>query len=92
MPFDLCPLTWLFLPAIGHDRPDPSHTTGAPADDILGARRCLLEQAAVLERFAEDNAEHRAMARVSHGRDLIAPLVDERAQPRLILGETAFDA
>src|SRR3954471_5352679 len=70
-------LTALLDPAGRHHAAARAGAVGAAAEQVGAAGECLLEEALVLERLAEDHVEHRAVAGVGHGRDPRAPLGDE---------------
>ena len=70
----------LFLPARREDGADTFHPAGAAADQVFQAGRALLEQTLVLERFTEDDVEHRPMSRVREVHHAAAPFVDEGAE------------
>src|SRR5688572_14636939 len=56
------------------------------ADQIAAALRRLVEQALVLEHFAEDHLEHALLTRVAHRLDDRPPFLDELGVAARVFG------
>src|SRR5829696_9270842 len=80
----------LFNPAGLHHLADPhADVRGATAQEIVASRQRLLEEALLLERLAQDDAQHAAMAGVGHRLDPRFPALHERFRiARVLVEET----